>query len=261
VNINSDVLVSAIQKVMTNFEERFGDSLSLQDIADKTNSSYTTIREIKKGILKNLSVKKALEISKRLDGPVSLNELLEKSQSSPNPDISDVTQKYSHLFEYALLPTQLDQLFGHKEFCKILWAAFSTKHILKSEILRRWGEEGQEKLNFLLEVGIVIDEGGLIKGVAEKAGGGPQTAIKELEVALAFYNILNSQKQENWVSFQTNSVNTQFIKKFREELRVLFRKFDELSNLPEFIGNEQMFFGMIFDRYVEDLLGKKDKLQ
>lgn len=262
-NFSSETLVNAVRTVVLNFEEMHSNAkkTSIQDIADKANSSYTTIREIKKGVLKNLSIKKALEISSRLNGPSTLEELLKANKNSNPEEVEELSKKYSHLFDYSILPTELDQLFGNKEFSKILWAAFSNKHITRDEIIYRWGKEGEDKMEFLLETEMVVEEDGLIKGVAEKAGGGPQTAIKELEVGLSSYKLSNSEKEENWVSFQTNSVNNAFIKSFREELRTFFKKFDEKSNSSEFYGNKQMFFGMIFDRYIEDLKGQEEKLQ
>ncbi|PIP93498.1 MAG: hypothetical protein COW78_15070 [Bdellovibrio sp. CG22_combo_CG10-13_8_21_14_all_39_27] len=252
-NINSDVLVSAIQKVMTNFEERFGDSLSLQDIADKTNSSYTTIREIKKGILKNLSVKKALEISKRLDGPKNLEELVKETKTADPNEAQELSRRFSHLFDFNMMPEKFDDLIANKDFSKILWAAFSVSHISRKEILYRWGKDGEDKLEYLLELGIVIEESGLIKGVAEKAGGDIKSAYKQLGIGYGLYNIANAEKEENWISLQTNSVNLTFVQEFREDLRALFAKFDEKSNSSKYAGNKRVLFGMIFDRYLEDI--------
>ena len=60
-NYTSETLINAVQRVILNFENVHCNikNVSIQEIADKANSSYTTIREIKKGILKNLSIKKA----------------------------------------------------------------------------------------------------------------------------------------------------------------------------------------------------------
>lgn len=262
-NLTSETLIGAVHAVVQNFEDELSNiqKVSIQEIADKANSSYTTIREIKKGILKNLSVKKALEISSRLNGPKTLEELLAVTKETSPEEANELSKKYSHLFDYSILPTELDELFGNKEFSKILWASFSTNHITRDEIRYRWGKEGEDKLNYLLETGMVIEDDGLIKGVAEKAGGGRQTALKQLEIGIGLYNLANAEKEENWVSFQTNSVNGEFIGTFREELRGLFKKFNNLSNDPKFSGNKQMFFGMIFDRYIEDLDGHEEKLQ
>ena len=253
-SFTSETLIDAVRTVVLNFEDMQANvkKVSVQDIADKANSSYTTIRELKKGILKNLSIKKALEISSRLNGPSTLEELLRSSKDSSPEETEEFSKRFSHLFDYNIMPESYEDLISNKEFSKILWASFSNSHITRESIVYRWGKEGQDRLDFLLEKGLVIEEDGLVKGVAEKAGAGIESAYKQLGIGHGLYNLAHANKEENWVSFQTNSVNKEFIKVFREELRDLFKKFDEKSNSSEFYGNKQMFFGMIFDRYIED---------
>ena len=251
-------LVEAVQGVILAFEKAACENkLSIQDLADKANSSYTTIREIKKGVLKSLSVKKALEISRRLNGPQTIEELLSTGKED-EVDVDEISRKYSHLFDYNILPHALYELFGNKKFSKILWAAFSTKHISKDEIELRWGQEGIDKLNYLLEVGLVKDDHGTIVGVTSSAGGAPSSAIKELQVGVTEYKPKNQRDEMNWVSFQTNSVNEKFVKEFREELRGMFRKFNKKVNDINYQGDRQMFFGMIFDTYLENLDKNKE---
>ena len=258
-NYTSETLINAVQRVILNFENVHCNikNVSIQEIADKANSSYTTIREIKKGILKNLSIKKALEISSRLNGPENLEALVSDSDMNTNK-AKDFTKKYSHLFDYSLMPDNFDELITNKDFTKILWAAFSNNHISRKEVSLRWGKEGEDKLNFLLVKGIIIEESGIIKGVADKAGADIESGYKQLGIGHSLYNIAHADKEENWVSFQTNSVNMAFIKEFREELREVFKKFNEKSDTLKYNGNKQVFLGLIFDRYIEDLDSQKD---
>jgi hypothetical protein len=261
-NLNSESLITAVQNVIFSFEEGQSSAkkASIQDIADKTNSSYTTIRELKKGILKNLSVKKALEISTRLSGPLTLVDLLKQTDSSDVFETQEYSRRFSHLFDYSVIPNNFEEIISNKEFSKIVWAAFSTKHISKEEISNRWGQEGLEKLEFLLSKEILINDNGIIKGVATQAASGILSTYKQLGIGYSLYNIENSKKEENWVSFQTNNVNKEFISEFREDLRSLFSKFNKKSNEPKFTGDKQMFFGMIFDKYLNDTETKQGKL-
>ena len=262
-NITSETLVKAVQKVIFDYEESNSSSkkINIQQLADNANSSYTTIREIKKGLLKNLSVKKAIEISSRLNGPSTLQELIKLTEIK-NPEVAeDYKRRFSHLFEYNMMPENLEELFHDKNFAKIIWAAFGSSHITREEIKYRWGQEGEERLNLLLEKGLLVDEDGTIKGVAENAGFGIKSTYKQLGLAYPMYNPERSKEQKNWISFQTNSVNDKFITDFREDLRELFGKFDKKSDSCEYRGNKRMFFGMIFDRFLEDIDKNMDKLQ
>ena len=260
-NISTNHLVQAVQSVISGFEQTScGSKLTVQELADMANSSYTTIREIKKGVLKNLSVKKALEISSRLNGPQTVEELL-GDYTIPKEDMSEITRRYSHLFDYSILPSSQDQLFGQREFSKILWAAFSSNHITKREIEYRWGKEGLDRLNYLLEINMVKEEDGFIKGITKNAGGGPLVAIEELKVGLNEYKVTNREKELNWVSFQTNSVSEKFVKEFREELRDVFTKFNQKSSNKKYAGDRQTFFGMILDTYLDQLDSDKEVRQ
>lgn len=73
--------------------------------------------------------------------------------------------------------------------------------------------------------------------------------------------VANRQKSQNWLSFQTQSCNEEFITYFREEIQSLFIKFNELSNSFKYKGKKRMFFGMVFDRYMSDLAENEEKLQ
>lgn len=252
VDITTENLVSAVQRVILDYEAQNG--LSTQAIADKAKSGYTTIREIKNGKLKSLSIKKSLEISKNLSGPSTLEELMSLSDISKEK-AEDFKARFSHLFDYNVMPEKYEDFVANKDFAKILWAAFGTSNITREEIRYRWGKEGEDRLEVLLDAGLVIEEDGLIKGVVEMAGAGIKSAYNQLGIGYGLYNISHARKQENWVSFQTNSVNDKFITDMREVIRGVFKTFGEKSNAPEYIGNKRMFFGMIFDRFLEDLNG------
>ena len=101
-SFTSETLIDAVRTVVLNFEEMQSNvkKVSVQDIADKANSSYTTIRELKKGILKNLSIKKALEISARLNGPSTLEQLLQSSEDTNPQEAEEFSKRFSHLFDY-----------------------------------------------------------------------------------------------------------------------------------------------------------------
>jgi len=261
-NINTEILVKAVQKVILNYEQiNSTKKVSTQDIADSAKSCYTTIREIKKGILKSLSIKKSIEISSNLQGPKTLRELLELVEKNNANEAELYAKKYSHLFDYNLLPKNQDDLITDEKFSKIIWSAFSNEHITRDEIRYRWGKEGEDKLDYLLSCELLIEDEDIIKGSAVNAGGDVESAYKQLGVGYKLYNLTRKLTQENWASFQTNSVNERFIKEFREDLASLFKKFDEKSSSSLYHGNKRVFFGMLFDRFLEDFGSEKGKLQ
>ena len=256
--ITSENLVLAVQKVILDFESNSTEKLSTQKVADKANSAYTTIRQIKNGSLKSLTAKKAIEISSRLEGPNKVSDLLKSIDAN---NLSNLAQEFSHLFDYNMFPSDIEELLSNKEFTPIIWAAFGNSHITRDEIRFRWGQDGTDKTDLLIKAGLLLDDNGLIKGISDKAGGTIATAYKQAQIGMSAYNIERSKTQENWMSFQTNSVSDAYIKEFREELRKLFIKFSEGTEKTENIGDKRVFFNIIFDRYMEDLTNSGDKLQ
>lgn len=248
-NITSKELVNALQKVITNFEEKNLDkNPSISQIAEYAGASYTTVREIKRGILKNLSIKKAIDMSRRLGGPTTIKELVGYKED----ECHEYKLKYEHLEDYPLKEESFESLITNEKFSRIIWAAFSNNHITRTEIVEYWGIEGKEKLNYLLDKGILIEEDGLIKGDSEKAGGDHISAYKQLGIAYKYYNPKNRDQFQNWASLQTNNVNELFISEMRAELVEIFKKFDQKSNQTKYQGNKRMFLGMIFDRYMNE---------
>lgn len=259
-NISAENLVVALQRVIGDYTDNQDMKMSIQDIADKANSGYTTIREIKNGSLKSLTAKKALEISKRLNGPSTLESLMEMSDFA-KVNLKKYSQKFSHLFNYNIFPQNIEELFSNKDFSSIIWAAFGSGNISLDEIRYRWGQEGIDKTDYLIKIGLLQEDNGHIKGIAESGGFGIESAYKQAQLGLSLYKYNRSEKEENWMSFQTNSVNIEFIKKFREELRRVFKHFEEESEKEENVGNKRVFFNMTFDRYLEDLETNGEKLQ
>lgn len=252
--ISSEILIQAVQKVCITFEaDARNGGISIQDLADKAKSSYSTISSLKKGTIKHLSVKKALEISNALGGPTDLSELVSIVDETQVNDAKDFARNFPHLSPYEMQPGEYDVFFKDKDFARIVWAAFSENHISRDEIGKRWGEEGLNRLSIILASSLLIEDDGLIKGNAGTAGFDLDSTYKQFKLAIDLYSPLNREKSENWLSFQTQSVNPLFVQEMREEMRALFAKFHEKSNSFKYFGNQRMFFGMVFDRYIGDL--------
>ena len=250
--ISSEALREAVRKVILDFEATHSNETT-QTIADKSLSSYTTILEIRMGTLKSLSIKKALEISNRLNGPQTLEGLLKTTAND--------CQEYSFLSNYDIYSNEIDSLFAHKDYQKLLWAAFGNGHITRSEIKDRGGSEGEERLDHLLDKGVVSEKNGVVKGVSESARGGALTALSALKNAIDYWRLENHKRKENLAGIRTNNVNDKFISMFRKELIKLFKVFEEKSQEKDYIGDKRVFFGQIFDRYMDDKTQQEEYLQ
>ncbi len=253
-NLSGETLRKTVKQFILNYQDKHpAAKKSLQVIANRTPASYTTIRQIMNDSLKSLSLKKAVEIISSLGGPSRPDEVLKVVNELQEGE----NDRFDHLLDLSFYERQIDQLFADPASAKIIWAAFSSNNIARVEVRYRWGKEGEERLDNLIEKGLLKEEAGVIKGESLNAGVSLKTTYDQLGIAYDLYDITHSVAQENWVSFQTNSVNMEFVKKFREQLRELFSKFCEQSSLEENRGDVNLFFGMIMDRYMEQM----EKLQ
>ncbi len=64
-----------------------------------------------------------------------------------------------------------------------------------------------------------MEDNGVIKGNSENNGFNVDSTYRQLGLGYQLYSPTNRTNQENWVSFQTQSVNKEFIKSFREKIR------------------------------------------
>jgi hypothetical protein len=257
-DMRTDVLVDSVQRVLNSFMESNPD-MSVTDLSDKAMSSLTTIRGLKNGTIEHLSAKKALEISSRLGGPKTLDGLVSLSDDQKaTQDAVDFQNRFSHLFPYEMQGREIESFMSDKDYARIIWAAYGATNITRDEVAHRWGQEGITRLEELLKLNILNEADGLITGNSENGGFGIDSTYRQLGIGYQLYSPLNRVNQENWVSFQTQSVSGEFLKDFRERLRSLFGEFHEKSNSSENQGNQRVFFGMLFDRYMPDLHDPKE---
>jgi len=262
--VKTEQLISAIQKIIFTFEDASSvtGKITTQDIADRSKSSYTTINEIKNGKLKHLSVKKALEISSNLGGPKDLTELMALTdEAEAVAEAREFARKFPHLYPYEMQSQDQEQFMNDREYSRIIWAAFGNGNITREEIRYRWGQDGIDRLEIILASGLLIEEDQVIKGGSWAAGFSLDCTYKQLKHGVDLYRPLNREKGENWVSFQTQSCNDDFISWFRGRIQSLFVEFNEKSNSFQYQGNKRMFFGMVFDRYMSDLAENEGRLQ
>lgn len=243
--ITTENLVTAVQKVITNYCASFdaNETPSTTEIADVAGSGVTTIRDIRKGTLKSLSVKKALEISTKLGGADSLETLLGK-------DIVEL-DKLDHLTDYTPLAKEFENLLNDPTNAKILMVAFSREHTSREFIQYMWGREGAIKLNNLIEQNYVVEEDGVIKGCVDSGLITTRSVHQLFKIGLNEFSFERYEKEENWISFISNSGNDKFVAYMRERLRELFKEFNELVQLEEYKGEKHVLFGLLFDTFAD----------
>lgn len=241
--ITTENLVNAVQGVITSYCASFepNETPSTAEIADQAGSGVTTIRDIRKGTLTSLSVKKALEISKRLGGAQTLDKLLGEEE----------IDHLDHLDEYTPLAKEFENLLNDSTNAKILMVAFSRGNTTADFIQYMWGREGVVKMNNLMEKGYLVKEDNKIKGCVDTGLITTTSVHKLFQMGLNEFSFERHRNDENWISFLSNSVNDKFIDLFREKLRELFKEFNELVQKDEYRGEKHVLFGQLFDTFAD----------
>jgi hypothetical protein len=114
-----------------------------------------------------------------------------------------------------------------------------------------WGREGVVKMNHLMEKGYLVEEDSKIKGSVESGLVTTTSVHKLFQIGLNEFSFDAHKNDENWISFQSNSVNDKFIDTFRERLRGLFKEFNEMVQKDEYRGEKHVLFGQLFDTFAD----------
>ena len=250
-------LAEALNKVIREYEKNCDGKPGTQKTADEADCAYTTIRNIKNGTLTSLSLRKALEISKRLNGPETLGDLMKKIEEDVPEDegVKEYARKYSHLMDYRLAGQDNFNYFaGHEKYAPIIWAAYSAGNIEKEEVVRKFGSEA---LEVLLKNGIVMEEDGMVKGRARSVVCDDMMVIHS-QIGIMHRKITFPLEKGNWLSSQVASVTAEFKEEFVERLRDLFNEFKEKAAKAENRGTEYVFLGMMFDDFLKITSSGKD---
>lgn len=245
-----EVLLGGTRQIILDYKEKHKwKKLSTQKIADKAGSSYTTINGILNGSIEGIKLETVLEISRRLDGPSKIKELLEKVKKS---EVQSVRKSYYYLMgesEHIMSP-KIERFLSDPTCAKIIWAAYSRKNTTRDEIASRMGDEGVESLDLLLKEEVVHEVEGKIIGLSEGIFGGFQAALGQLN---ALSKICRPKKKYNLVCSASRSVTKDCAKKFYNKLEALFNEFVKESDLPENRGDHHVALGVVMSRFFENL--------
>ena len=246
-------LAEALKEVVSNHEKYNGDgSMSTRQIADNASASHTTIHQIKKGTLKSISIKKALEISKKLGGPTELKELL-KMVEKDNPEEADaIRKKYADIAEHTpMVEGNFQKFINIEKYNRIIWAAYNKNHVTRDEILVEYGQSGLESVNVLIEKNVLREENGVIKGMSQSGGLiDDHTTYKQVETVAKLCNPLIDTKKRTQAKIQFKSVNQDFIDRYKKEIHEITKKFNEEADLPENSGEQHIFFSTLFGTFL-----------
>lgn len=217
---------SALAKTaIVNFQKHHKSAqASLQVIADKTGTSYSTIRNI---LYKEtpISFKMAKNILIKLSPEMTTQELIQLLGDS---DAEKLRNFYSHNLDTQLIDDKYEIYFKQESYFEILIRAFSDRGISESDVKETFGQNGLSKLSELLQVGLLIKKDERIFGNAQKdINLSLETTKVMAELALKRHRSHNPH--DSWLTFHSQSYNQETYNQIKEILRESFKK---ISALP-----------------------------
>ena len=112
------VLGETVKRIITDYKEKHPwDKHSCQSIADKADSCRTTISDIMRGRIKNLSLKNAHKIGKALDGPESFDDFISLVKEENPDDMELIYDKIPWMRNYCLKSGDYENLLATPVIC------------------------------------------------------------------------------------------------------------------------------------------------
>ena len=226
---------------------------SLQVVADKVGASYSTIRNILQDKA-TISFKMAKNILLRLNPELTVADLAALLDPSAAQKLK---AHHSHNLHSQLVDDKYEAYFQQERYFEILFRAFSDKGVQRLQIKELFGQFGIARLEELLEIGLVVENDGVIKGNTENdINLSPQTNKLIAEYAIKRYDSFNADK--SWLSIHSQTYSQESYQQIREILRECFKQIAQIQ--PDEDGDYRAFITqMLIDIDQDNKVIKKDE--
>lgn len=223
--------------------------MSLQSIETKTGMPISTLRRIV-NLQGNPNPENVIKLCLALGFDRELVHYLEQF----HPDLAAVmTLKNSHNKEYVYVKEAETKYFSEESSFLILSLAYTTAGTSEEEIRFELGERGVAELVALAEKGLLLraDDGRYV-GTIENFKLPFSEVKKRVELALRHYRLEEAGGINNWLSYQTESLNDEGIValKMLNQKQFNERK-DQIFKNPSFIGNKKVYSIAVSSSFVK----------
>jgi DNA-binding phage protein len=213
--------------------------LTLISVEDKTAVPHSTLRRIMtlKG---NPQPEAVIKVFRAL----GFDQELYHYMRDFHPDIANVMAlKTSHNQEYDYVSDSDRQYFVSEDYFSIINMAYTTSGVDEAEIHDEYGRKGVERLLELLEKGLIEKTAeGRYFGKLKNYKLSFADTKKRIELSLRHYRLTEAGNFNNWMSFQTESLNENGLKALKslQQKHYNDRK-DQIFNNPMYSGNLKVY--------------------
>lgn len=222
--------------------------MTLQTIEDKTGVPISTLRRIVslKGNPQPETVIKVF-VTLGFDNELTLY------MKDYHPDIASVMAlKNSHNQEYDYIKNEDHEYFVSEDYYLIINLASSTNGTSHEEISHVLGTKGIERLEELVKRNVLItnEHGKYVSAVANYKLSFSDTK-KSVEMALRYYRLEEAGSINNWLSFQTESLNSEGLKALKAlQQRHFNERKVEILNNPIYNGDIKVYSATVSSTFL-----------
>lgn len=222
--------------------------LTLINVEDKTSVPHSTLRRIM-NLKGNLQPEAVIKIFRAL----GFDQDLYKYMKEFHPDIANVmAMKSTHNKDYNFIKDEDREYFTSEDYYLIINLAFSTSGTSFEEVSYQMGQIGTQRLEDLIIKGLIIknENGRLVGNVGDYQLGFADTK-KGVEMALRYYRLEEAGSINNWLSFQTESVNDEGLKALKTLQQKHFNERKErIFNNPMYTGDLKVYSATVSSTFL-----------
>lgn len=247
---STDFTVRMARDCIFELKERYPNYSSSQ-IAKEVGISQPTFNRIENGQVNPTFV----TISKLLSATGKYHKIADVIKIAYPVIPSDVHIDYSHNKETPFMGGEFAKFFSISEYRSIILLAATRSGTTRNEIQNEFGVRGLSRLDLLLSHEILSEARGIIKANEEKMTF-DQQILKDcaLDCISSNYDAEKFGTGQNWLSFQTESVNKEkamalIIAKLQKTYKEIK---EEILYSPEYFGNDKIFVSMVADSLLKE---------
>ena len=170
-----------------------------------------------------------------------------------HPDIATVMSvKNSHNQDYNYVEENNREFFVSEDYYLLVNLAYTSNGTTEEEISYELGRKGLERINELLEKGIVEKtKDGRFIGKSNNYKLSFSDTKKRIELAMRYYRLEEAGNINNWMSFQTESLNDEGLKALKTLQQTHFtERKEQIFNNPMYNGNRKVYSATISSTFL-----------
>jgi hypothetical protein len=223
-------------------------SLTLVNVEEKTSVPHSTLRRIM-----NSSGNPSAEAVIKIFRSLGFDNELVKYMKDYHPEIATIMAlKSSHNQEYEYIADDDRQYFLDEQNFLILSLAYTTSGTTEKEVRYELGDRGLAKLNELIEKGLILrSENGKLLGKSTNFKFSLADGRKRVEYALKYYRPEEAGNINNWLSYQTESLNEEGLKALKSLQQKQFNeRKEQIFNNTMYLGNIKVYSTSVSSTFV-----------